>query len=328
MPYHFAEQQNWHYQLERSGAPSRARRQAEAKLLCHPNPRDRWKPYLCSICRRYGVAVDRQGKIVWKNQEVSFHSLHGLGASPILSNGRVVMPFDGSSRDQKEVGWKVPWDQAVLLAIDSNTGKTVWRGKRGASRVGHVTPITTNDGKHVISAAGDRVQAFESNTGKLVWSVYSQGEGVTPTPALGDGIIFTSSGFEEPTIRAIRLNGEGDVTDTHIEWEQKKGVPAMPSPLLVGPIFTPSPDNILCIAVSSGKSCGTNASTERIRPLRFVMAEFIFSRASNDGDPTGAKFVELANNPLDEKCLASMAVSGGQLFIRGIKHLFCIGNAE
>ena len=195
--------------------------------------------------------VDRRGKLVWKNQEVRFHSLHGLGASPILSNGRVVMPFDGSSRDQKEVGWKVPWDQAVLLAIDSNTGKTVWRGKRGASRVGHVTPITTNDGKHVISARRP-CSGIRKQHGKTCLVRLQPGEGVTPTPALGDGIIFTSSGFEEPTIRAIRLNGEGDVTDTHIEWEQKKGVPAMPSPLLVGPhLYTITRDNILrCIAVS------------------------------------------------------------------------------
>ncbi len=279
------------------------------------------------------VAVDRRGKLVWKNQEVRFHSLHGLGASPILSNGRVVMPFDGSSRDQKEVGWKVPWDQAVLLAIDSNTGKTVWRGKRGASRVGHVTPITTNDGKHVISAAGDRVQAFESNTGKLVWSVYSQGEGVTPTPALGDGIIFTSSGFEEPTIRAIRLNGEGDVTDTHIEWEQKKGVPAMPSPLLVGPhLYTITRDNILyCIAVSNGEIVWNKRldGTHSASPVFADGRIYILSETGNTMViQPGAKFVELANNPLDEKCLASMAVSDGQLFIRGIKHLFCIGDAE
>ena len=72
------------------------------------------------------VAVDRDGKLAWKNSEVKFHSLHGLGASPILVNGNVIMPFDGSSPNQKELGWKIPWDQAVLLAIDANTGVTAW----------------------------------------------------------------------------------------------------------------------------------------------------------------------------------------------------------
>ncbi|EMI15438.1 Pyrrolo-quinoline quinone, partial [Rhodopirellula maiorica SM1] len=141
------------------------------------------------------VAVDFDGKRVWKNEEVDFHSLHGLGASPILTGDLLIMPFDGSSPQEQRVGWKEPWDQAVLLAIDKQTGKTAWRGKRGLSRVGHVTPITLDNGQTVISAGGDRVQAHDARTGERIWSVYSQGEGVTPSPVLGEGLIFTSSGF-------------------------------------------------------------------------------------------------------------------------------------
>ena len=71
---------------------------------------------------------------------------------------------------------------------------------------------------------------------------------------IGDGIIYTSSGFEEPTIRAIRTGGQGDVTKTHIAWEQKKGVPALPSLLYVKPfLYTITRDNILhCVEASTG----------------------------------------------------------------------------
>ena len=277
------------------------------------------------------VAVTREGQPAWKNRDVNFHSLHGLGASPILVDNLIIMPFDGSSAEQKELGWKIPWDQAVLLAIDTQTGKTVWRGKREASRVGHVTPITINRGESIVSAAGDRVQAFDAKTGRRIWSVYSQGEGVTPTPALGDGIIYTSSGFEEPTIRAIRVNGSGDVTSTHIVWEQKKGVPAMPSPLLVGPhLYTITRDNILyCIDAQNGEPLWNKrlTGTHSASPVYADGRIYILSETGTTLvlEP-GSEFKQQASNPLGEKCLASMAVSEGQFFIRGITHLYCIGS--
>jgi outer membrane protein assembly factor BamB len=279
------------------------------------------------------VAVNRDGKMAWKNTDVEFHSLHGLGASPILVDGLVIMPFDGSSPTKKELGWKIPWDQAVVLAIDAKTGKTAWKGKRDASRVGHVTPITVNNGRQIISAAGDQVAAFDKTTGERIWSVYSQGEGVTPTPVLGDGIIYTSSGFEEPTIRAIRLGGSGDVTDSHIVWEQKKGVPAMPSPLLVGThLYTITRDNILyCISANDGVPIWNKrlTGTHSASPLYADGRIYILSETGTTLVlAPGNEYKELASNPLDEKCLASMAVSDGHLFIRGINHLFCIGNDQ
>lgn len=279
------------------------------------------------------VAVDTNGKIAWKNNDVAFHSLHGLGASPILVDGLLIMPFDGSSPDQKELGWKIPWDQAVVLAIDAKTGKTAWKGKRDASRVGHVTPIAVSNGRRIISAAGDQVAAFDTATGERIWSVYSQGEGVTPTPVVGDGVIYTSSGFEEPTIRAIRLGGSGDVTNSHIVWEQKKGVPAMPSPLLVRPhLYTITRDNILyCISANDGipiwnkRLTGTHSASPLYADGRiYILSETGTTLVLAPGD----EYKELASNPLDEKCLASMAVSDGHFFIRGINHLFCIGNAK
>ena len=200
------------------------------------------------------VAVDFDGNPVWINTDVDFHSLHGLGASPLLIGNLLVMPFDGNSRDDRRVGWKVPWEEAFLLALDTNTGQVRWRGERGTSRVGHVTPILIEDGAQIVSAAGDRVQGFDSKTGKRIWSIYSQGEGVTPSPVVGEDLIFTSSGFEEPTIRAIRLGGQGDITDSHIQWEQKRGVPALVSFLYLRPyLYTITRDNILhCLEASTG----------------------------------------------------------------------------
>jgi len=320
---------NWDVQVHRQSPGAKRKQNSYAT----PTPVTDGNYIFAAFADGTVVAVDRKGNLVWKNTEVKFHSLHGLGASPILVDGLVIMPFDGSSLERKELGWKIPWDQAVLLAIDTQTGKTVWKGKRDASRVGHVTPITIDNGKTIVSAAGDRVQAFNTKNGERIWSVYSQGEGVTPTPAFRDGIIYTSSGFEEPTIRAIRVNGSGDVTDTHIAWEQKKGVPAMPSPLLVGPhLYTITRDNILyCIDAQNGEPLWNKrlTGTHSASPVYADGRIYILSETGTTLvlEP-GSEYKELASNPLEEKCLASMAVSDGHFFIRGTTHLFCIGSHE
>ena len=276
------------------------------------------------------IAVDFDGNIAWKNTDVRFFSLHGLGASPVLTNGQLIMPFDGSSREENRLGWKIPWKNAVVVSVNTAKGDIRWEGKRGESRVGHVTPILADSGKLVISAGGDRVQAHDTTNGKRIWSIYSQGEGVTPSPVIGDGVLYTSSGFEAPTIRAIRLGGSGDVTKTHIEWELKKGVPALASLLYLKPyLYTITRDNILhCIEAKKGEIVwmkrleGTHWASPVLADGRiYILSEDGVTLVIRPGD----KYDEIGRNELKELCYASMAVSQGQLFIRSDKNLYCIG---
>lgn len=276
------------------------------------------------------VAVDFSGNLVWKNSDFKFYSLHGLGASPILAQGKLIMPFDGSSREEERVGWKTPWQKAAILAWDTATGKVLWTGRRGDSRVGHVTPILVDNENQLISAGGDKVQGFDVHTGEQIWSVFSQGEGVTPTPVIGDGMIFTSSGFEEPTIRAIRLGGQGNITDTHIAWEQKKGVPVLASPLLVSPyLYTISRDNILfCIEEATGevvwqeRLSGVHSASPIYAEGRiYILSEEGVTLVLRPGD----KYDEIARNSVDGVCKATMVVSHGHFYIRSSTNLYCIG---
>ena len=276
------------------------------------------------------TAVDLAGKIAWKNHDVKFFSLHGLGASPILSGDQLIMPFDGSSREETKIGWKVPWDKALVVSFSAKDGAVRWKGKRGESRVGHVTPILVNKGNQVVSAGGDRVQGFDTATGKRIWSVYSQGEGVTPSPAVGDGLIYTSSGFEAPTLRAIRLGGKGDITKTHVAWEQKNGVAALSSLLYVKPyLYSISRDNILhCLQGETGeivwrkRLSGTYwASPVYAEGRIYILSEDGVTLVLRPGD----KYDEIAANDLGDRCFASMAVSQGNFYIRSAQHLYCIG---
>jgi outer membrane protein assembly factor BamB len=147
------------------------------------------------------AAVSMEGEVIWKNHEIEYYSEHGLAVSLVLYEDLVIWPFDGSSSEQnKQLGWQEPWDKAVILAVDKNTGKTRWRGERGSSRIAHVTPqiVQVNGSDQLVSGAGDVVQGFDLKTGRRIWTVRSPGEGVVPSIVAGDGMIFATSGFWIP----------------------------------------------------------------------------------------------------------------------------------
>jgi len=281
------------------------------------------------------AAVNLAGEVVWTNRDYPFYSKHGLGESPIVYRHLVIMPRDGSSPGPDiKVGWKEPWDQAFVVALDAATGQEVWKASRGMSRVSHMTPIVLSvDGRdQLISPAGDRIQGFDPLTGTLLWSAYSQGEGVTPSPVAANGLLYTSSGFEKPTVRTVNLAGaRGDVTDTHIQWEQLKGTPTQSSLIYVEPLLYAVSDNgvLSCYDGQAGDVVWQDrlGGTFCASP---VYADGRLYFLSEQGETTvvrpGREFTVLAKNVIDERCQASLAVSSGRLFLRTERHVYCIAN--
>ena len=289
------------------------------------------------------ASVDWAGELQWVNDDVSFYSRHGLGASPLIVGDLLIMPYDGSKRvseagqwpnnsPDEKIGWQVPWNRARVVAINIVTGKVDWKVGRGKSRIAHVSPnVTEIDGEtQILSAAGDVIQGFDPVDGQMIWKVYSQGEGVTPSFAVGDGLMFTSSGFEKTTLRTVRLGGRGDVTTTHIAWENRKGVPTESSLLYVSPYLYGVTNGgiVTCYQGHSGdivwqaRIGGKHSSSP-------VFADNKIYFLAADGSSTilrpGARFDVLAKNKLDGRFQASMAVSNGRLFLRSDKELFCVG---
>ena len=282
------------------------------------------------------AALDLEGEIVWTNHDVDFFSQHGLGASPILYDDLLIMPFDGSSDGENDkLGFKIPWDGAVLLALDKKSGDVRWRGSRGLSRLAHVTPnVLQQDGRvQLVSAAGDAIQGHDPETGSLLWTVYSQGEGVAPSVVLGDGLVYTCSGFEAPTIRVVRPDGSGDVTQTHVAWEQIQGVPSLASLLLADKwIYAVTDAGVLnCFDAQTGEPVWKKRIGGKHAASPILAEGRIYFLSEPDGEATiieaGPEYKEIARNTLGELCKASMAVSQGNIFIRSKDNLYCIGAA-
>ena len=289
------------------------------------------------------VALAMDGSVVWTNREVQFYSRHGLGASPVLHGDLVIMPFDGSNRittpgqwpnntPEERAGWQIPWDKSFIVALDVRTGKRVWTAKRGLSRIAHATPVILRSGgkEQLLSIAGDAVQVFDLKTGERLWSVYCQGEGLVPTPVFNDALVFAASGFEKTTLRGIKHTGSFDTPEERIAWEQRKGVPSQSSLLYVdGYVYGITDGGIAsCYKGENGdivwqERVGGNHSASPIHAEGRIY--FLNEQGESVVIAAGPEFKILARNNIGEKCQASYAASGKQLFIRSANNLFCIG---
>lgn len=282
------------------------------------------------------AAVSMEGSVIWSHREFEYYSEHGLGVSPILYRDLLIVPFDGSSSGpDRKLGWQKPWNQALILALDKNTGEVQWRGRRVSSRIAHITPqvLSENGRDQLVSSAGDVVQGFDLKTGERIWTVSSPGEGVVPSVVIGDGLIFTTSGFGDSTIRAIRTGGKGDVTKTHIAWESTDDVSKIPSMLYVRPfLFLVTETGVAkCLRAETGEEIWRERLEGRYSASP-IWADGRIYFLSEKGKATvvqaGGEFKVLAENELNEKCGASPAVSQKQIFIRSKNNLYCIGPGQ
>lgn len=280
------------------------------------------------------AALDFAGTLVWTNRDYPFYGQHGLGTALLLEDGVLVMARDGSSDgEDKGLGWQTPWDKSYVLALDAKTGKQLWKTGRGLSRISHGTPVIWQDGgrKVVVSEAGDVVQGFDLMTGERLWSNEVVGEGKVPSTVIGDGLVFTAGGWGgKESIKAFKLGGAGDLKEANLVWEQKKGMPKVPSMIYLKPhLFAITDGGIAsCLDAATGEliwqeRIGGNFSASPVAAAGRIY--FVGDNGETTVIAAGPEFKILARNALGEKVQASPAVSHGHIFIRTERHLFCIG---
>jgi outer membrane protein assembly factor BamB len=265
----------------------------------------------------HGTAcITQAGEIVWKTRLDYDNGQHGPGGSPVLYENLLIVSCDGNNYQ-------------FVAALDKQTGKTKWKKMRQGYQA-YTTPLVVKlpGGDQVISPGAFRAVAYEPRTGKEIWQVtYGDGFSNVPRPVYGNGLVFICTGFQEPSLLAVRLEGRGDVTRKQVAWSLKRGAPLTPSPLLVGDELYMITDNGIatCVDAATGKEhwkarVGGNHSASPI----FADGRIYF--LSEEGESVviapGKEFKVLAKNELNGETLASMAVSGGSIFVRSRTHLY------
>jgi outer membrane protein assembly factor BamB len=275
---------------------------------------------------RHGLAAfDTAGKILWQRKFGVIENYHGPAGSPVLYKDRLFLYQDhrGSGAQAAFVG-----------AFDTKTGKTLWETPR-TETVGWGTPVVVNSGSRdeLIVNSQRRVAAYDPDTGKELWTVRGMTMEVIPTPVVGEGLVFASSGRAGPTF-AIRPGGSGDVTATHVVWSTPKGSPFVPSGLVHDGLLYLVNDMQSILTVYEAKSGalvyqGRMGVAQRegfsASPV-VVNGELFFT---NDEGETfvveaGREFKLLHTNSLGERTLASPALVDGIWYWRTAGHLVAI----
>jgi outer membrane protein assembly factor BamB len=267
----------------------------------------------------YGTAcLKRDGSIVWRNQELKYSQVHGPGGSPVLYENLLIVNCDGT-------------DTQFVAALDTNTGKVVWRKPR-PSAMAYATPLVVRapGGAQLVSPGAFRAVSYEPRSGNELWSVkYGDGFSNVPRPVYAHGLVYLCTGFYQPQVLAVRPDGKGDVTASHITWRQARSVPLTPSPIVVGDEFYMVSDNgiVSCLDAKTGKENWRQRFSGNFSASP-VYAEDKIYFLSETGETTviapGKEFRKLATNQLEGSFLASMGVSLGAFFLRSDTHLYRI----
>ena len=267
------------------------------------------------------AALTTDGEILWATH-FPHVTQHGNGGSPVLYRDRLILSVDG-------------YDTAFVVALDAATGEEQWRTtRRRPISQAYSTPlvIRVGDRDQLFSIGAFRATAYDPGSGEEIWEVsYGDGFSNVPAPVFGHGMVYVATGFQVPSLLAVRADGRGDVTATHTAWTLRRGVPLTPSPLLVGDeLYIVSDLGVAtCLDARTGEThwrerLGGNFSASPV----FADGRIYFQ--SEEGVTSvvapGIEYSELATNQLDGAILASMAVANGSLFIRTHDHLYRIGD--
>jgi outer membrane protein assembly factor BamB len=180
---------------------------------------------------RHGLfAFDFNGKIAWQHKFGIIDNYHGPAGSPVLYKDRIFIYQDANPATP-------PGQSAFVGAFDKQTGKPLWMTPRSET-VGWGTAVVIDTGERdeLIVSSQRRVAAYDPATGKELWTARGMSSEVIPTPVVGHGLVFASSGRAGPTL-AIRPGGAGDVTSTHVAWSSPRGSPFVPSGIIVGDLL-------------------------------------------------------------------------------------------
>lgn len=269
------------------------------------------------------------GKVLWRNDTFKVNYESGPGSSPVPYKHMVIFPCDGA-------------DAQFVVALDAATGKEVWKTERPAAlkkaaneRRAFSTPlvITVDKKDQVVIPGAQCVYSYDPDTGKELWRVTYTGFSNVPRPVFANGLVYVCSGYFAHELMAIRPDGRGDVTATHVAWKFKKGVPNIPSPVAVGNLLFLVSDqgNATCLDGKTGKVKWTERIPGTYTASPLVRGDTVYAFA-DDGKAVLFKaadtFEQVGQNELGGRIQATPAAVGGGLVVRTEAALYLLAAAK
>ena len=261
---------------------------------------------------------------IWRRDDLHCDHFRGPASSPILHDGKLFVAYDGV-------------DVQFVVAFDAKSGDTVWKKDReidygtdvGDRMKGYGTAevITVDGAEQLVYPSAVATIAYRPDDGRTLWTAYHGGMNASARPIHVDGKVVITNGSGSMVV--VRPDGNGDITDSHIEWSAKKSVPKKASPVVInGLIYMVSDDGIAsCRQLQDGQLVwqkrlgGTYASS----PIYAGQRIYLFDTEGKISTlEAGREFKQLAETNLGDGFMASAAVVGDQLILRSKSALFSV----
>jgi len=267
------------------------------------------------------IALDFQGKRVWARNLGKPENGYGHASSLAMWHDRLLVLYDQATADD---------GKSKLMALDAATGKTAWETKRDTPNT-WATPVVarTPKGDQIICSGDPWLCGYDAATGAELWKADVLGGEIAPSPVYANGRAFVANAGSYAA--AVRVDGKGDVTKTHVEWKAEDGLPDIASPLTNGEMFFSLTTDGLLTAYDA--KTGKMLWEKEFDEMQFSSSPTLVGDRvylMNDKGvmlmvAAGREFKELGRAELGEKARTSPAFLDGRIYIRGDKHLFCIG---
>jgi outer membrane protein assembly factor BamB len=277
------------------------------------------------------------GKTLWKRDDLRCRHYRGSSSSPVVFENLLILTFDGV-------------DLQYVVALDKQTGQTVWKtdrsvawndenvpgqmAKDGDLRKAHSTPLLVSAaGKpQLISGGAKAAYGYDPRTGRELWRVQYPDFSVAPRPLFDRGLAFIVTGQSKTELWAVKTDGQGDVTDTAVQWKARTRVGKYASPVLVdGLIYTAAAESfVTCLDAATGDTVWNERIGGKFAASP-IYADGRIYFCDQQGVTTvikpGRTLQVLATNTLADGFMASPAASGKAFYLRTKTSLYRIESA-
>jgi outer membrane protein assembly factor BamB len=269
--------------------------------------------------------LDFKGNIIWKRDfgQMQKRNNFGEGSSPALYGNKIVVQWDHEGQSQ-------------IFCVDKSTGKDLWKKERDEPSSWSTPLILRYNGKvQVITTASNKVRSYDLENGDIIWECSGLTGNVIPDAVFGDGILYVMSGYSGNALLAIRMaDAKGDISGTKaIVWSANVNTPYVPSPLLVNKklyFLRQNSGALSCLDAATGKAY---YAIKMLANLGVVYNSPVYAngRIYQLGGTgltytlkDGPELEIISENKLDDSFTASPAIAGDEIFLRGLKYVYCI----
>ncbi len=290
----------------------------------------------------YGTAaIDTEtSKVVWQRRDLPCRHFRGPGSSVALSGDHLIVTMDGI-------------DVQYVTALDAQTGRTIWRAPRstewqdvdaegnvlrdGDYRKGYGTPILyqVNGQRQLASVGAMAAFGYNPDTGEELWTVAFNGYNAASSPVFAAGLVIVNTSNPKPALIAIDPTGQGNITETHVAWRYNRGVPVMPSPVVINDelvVFVSNVGVATCLDAATGEELwkerigGNYCASPLVAGGRVY---FFDTQGESVVIAADREYRVLARNRLEDGFMASPAVVGDRtMLLRTRTHLYRIEQSE